>query len=1284
MPIARLSASLRSLLANRALRRFLRAAGWLVAVGYFVFALLVLTLRYAVLPQIENYRGDIEAALSRSLQLPVSIAAIDAGWNGLRPRLGIRGLAIRDAAGRPALGFDNVEAELSWSSLWHFGLHLQQLEIVNPDLDIRRDAAGRYFVAGLEVGPAGGDDRFTDWLLAQNRIVVRDATLRWHDEQRGAPVLALQKLNFDLRNDGSRHRFGFTAEPPPELAARLDVRGDFRGRDLDVLESWKGDAYAELDYADLAVWRTWVDYPFDLPRGSGGLRLWLSFAQARPTAITADLRLTDVRLRLGADLPYLELAEVAGRLGGRLIDNGYEAELKRLSLATRDGIRIDPADVRLRLLAATANRLPGGEFEANGFDLGALADLAGHLPLAPAVREQLAAYDPRGRLNDLKLAWTGTPEDLKSWRLRGDFLGLALAARGKQPGFAGLSGSVEGNEKGGSIRLDSHNAALDLPAVFPEPRLALDALAAQATWKTGPEGIEINLARADFQNRDAAGDAAGRYRLGPAGGPGEIDLTAKLSRGHGNAVWRYMPLAVGKDVRDWLKAAITEGQADEATLRLRGDLAKFPFRDGKDGLFQVKGRFHGATLRYAASWPEIRDIQGELLFEGVRMLISGHKGNILGAGLSGVTAEIADLEVPEEMLIVAGKAAGPTAEFLKFIEASPVGERIDHFTEDMTAAGNGELNLKLLLPLRRIADSKVEGRYRFANNRLVPDPGLPPLTDVNGELQFTSSRLDAQKIKAVMFGAPMTVDVATAGDGNVVIKAAGSFAMGNLRQQLGHPVFDHLAGSAPWTGNVKVRKKSAEVRIESTLQGVSSSLPEPFNKTTVDSLPLVFERKPGTAGRDLTTLSLGEVLKLQLQRRTDQNAIERGAVAIGGAALRLPEKGIGVAVQAKRLDADFWRRLANGGNGGGSSAELPVTQADLRTEELIAFGRSIANLRLTAVRSGNAWKADLKSRDAAGTLEWDGRGAGRISGRLAQLVIAEAASTTAGGSHEAPEEMPAIDLAIDRFVFHGKEFGSVKLKAENAKDGYWNAKVDIGNEDASLTGEGRWRPSPTAPETRLDFKLTAKSIEKLLARMGYPDALRRGAGNAEGSLSWSGSPVGIDYPSLAGNVKFEATNGQFNKLEPGVGRLLGVISLQSLPRRLTLDFRDIFSEGFAFDAIAGDAAVTRGIMETKNLHIYGPAAKVSMSGSVNLAAETQDLKVRVQPTIGETVATGVLLAHPATGAATWVINKLFGNPLDQAFSFEYAVTGPWADPKVEKVQGPQAPAAKEAKDGGTP
>jgi uncharacterized protein (TIGR02099 family) len=1263
-------------------RRILRIAGWLAGGVYLAFAVLALVLRYGILPQIENYRGDVAAALSQSLGLPVSIRAIDAGWNGLRPRLGIHGFEIRDKAGRPALGFENVEAELAWSSVWHLGLRLHRLEIVAPDLDIRRDKAGHLFVAGLEMSAASADSGFSDWLLAQDHVVVRNAAVRWHDELRDAPLLDLQKLNFDLQNSGSRHRFGFTAEPPKALAARLDVRGDFKGRDIDVLESWKGDLYAELDYADLAVWRTWVDYPVELPRGSGGLRLWLSFAQMVPTGFTADVRLADVQVRLGPALPMLDLVALDGRLAGQRTAEGIEVVTKQLTLATREGIRVEPTDLRLSYHPAAANRAAWGEIETNGLDLGTLAALAAYLPLDESLRAQLATYAPQGRLLGVKAAWSGVPGAIATWRAKGRFENLGLAAKDARPGFAGISGSIDGNERGGTLALDSRHAAIELPSVFADPRIALDALGVQANWKEEAGGIDVQIVRADFHNEDATGEASGHYRIGAGGGPGVIDLDAKLTKGAGSAVWRYMPLVVNKDARDWLKNSIVGGSADEATLRLKGDLAKFPFKDGREGIFQVKGRFHDATLRYAPSWPELRDVEGELLFEGARMLIQGHKGDILGVAIGPVTAEIPDLESGEELMTISGKAAGATANFLKFVEQSPVGTRIDHFTEDMTAAGNGELDLKLTMPLRHIVDTKVDGHYRFVGNKLSPDPDLPPFTEVNGELHFSADRLDAQKVHAAIFGTPLTVDVATAGDGNVVVKAAGSVAIRSLRQQFDLPLFEHLSGATSWAGTVKVKKKNAEVRIESSLQGIASSLPEPFNKTTNQVLPLVFERKqlPG-AGRDEIDANLGQALKLQLMRRhdADKAVVERGLIAIG-AAPRLPERGVLLALQAKRVDLDFWRRMAGGGSGGG--AGLPLSQLDVQTDELVAFGRSIAGLRLTGVQSGGIWKADIKSRDAAGNLVWDSRGAGRISGHLTQLLLSEStAKNVVAARADMPDEMPAIELAVDRFALGSKEFGALKVKAETAKDGYWNAKFDVRNDDATLEGTGRWRATPT-PDTHLDFKLGVTSIEKLLNRIGYPDAIRRGAAKAEGSLSWSGMPTDPDIPSLGGTLKFEASDGQFKKLEPGVGRLLGIISLQSLPRRLTLDFRDIFSEGFAFDSIAGQATSTYGILDLKNLQISGPAAKVLMAGTIDIAAETQDLKVRVQPALGETVATGVLLVHPAAGAAAWVFNKLFGNPLDKAFAYDYIVTGPWIDPKVEKVAGPSKEAAKNVKEGG--
>jgi uncharacterized protein (TIGR02099 family) len=1243
--------------------------------GYFAFALLLLALRYGVLPQIENYRGDIEASLSRAARLPVRLGGIEAGWSGLRPQLRIHGVQVQDAQGRPALGFDEVEAELSWASLWHLEPRLARIELVTPELDIRRDREGRLFIAGLEVPQETSEEDFSDWLLKQERVVVREAQVRWSDALRDAPTLSLTHLNFELRNSGSRHSFGFTAEPPRELAARLEIRGDFRGRDLDVLEAWKGEAYAELDYADLAAWRTWVDYPVELPRGTGGLRMWLDFANKSLTGLTADIRLADVELRVAPDLPMLELTKLEGRLAGKRQPDGFQAEAKKLTLTTRSGVAIPPTDFNLRFQAAAANRPAQGDFETSGLDLGVLSNLAAHLPFDPLTRQRLADYAPRGRVNQLRFSWGGEPGHLERWKIKGSFDELGLMARDGLPGFHGLAGSIEGDQQGGRLTLDSQKAEMELPGVFAEPRLALDGFGAQATWRASERGIDIQLAKATFQNADAAGEASGTYRLSPQG-PGDIDLSARLSRGSGDAVWRYMPLTVGKDVRDWLRTALVGGHTDDVVLRLKGDLSRFPFRDSKDEIFQVKGRFREATLRYAERWPAIDNIAGELLFEGARMLITAHSGSILGVGIGPVTAEIADLEVMDEILQVQGRASGATAGFLQYIEASPVGERIDHFTEDMQATGNGELNLKMQLPLRRMDASKIEGRYRFAGNQLTVDPDLPPLTDVNGELQFTASRLDAHKIRASLFGAPMTVDVATLGDGNVSVKAAGTLTSRGLRQQYAHPLLDHLTGAAPWTGTVRVKKKNPEVRIETNLVGMASSLPPPFNKTTQDSLPLVFERKPTGSGTDQLAVQFGDAAKLNLLRRHDGTTmqIERGQVAIGTALPKLPERGIAVGVRTQRLDLDTWKSLMSkpaAGKGEGSLAGL--NRVDVQAEEVAAQGRTLHEVKLSASPAGETWKLRIDSREAAGNLDWNGSGPGRLSGHLNRLAIPEGVTEKAVDL-DTSGEMPAVDLVIDHFLLRGKDFGQLKMQGGSGSDGFWSTRLSIRNEDATLEGEGRWRPSGTAPETQLSFKLDTRSIEKLLQRLGYPDAVRRGLASLEGTLTWRGIPFAIDWPSLGGRVKFEAGSGQFNKLEPGVGRLLGILSLQALPRRLILDFRDVFSEGFAFDGIAGEATITRGIIDTQNLVIAGPAARVAMSGSANLVSETQNLKVRVQPSIGDSVATGVLLAHPVTGVTTWVINKLFGNPLDQAFSFEYAVTGSWADPKVEKIAAPTPPA----------
>lgn len=1259
----------------------LRWGGRAILALYFVVAGIVLIGRYLIVPEIDAWRGTIEEKLAAAIGLPVEIGSLSARWTGLHPHLTIEGLQVRDRQNHPALAFDRVEAEVGWPSLLFMELRLHRLEIVAPTLDIRRDSAGVFHVAGLPVR-GEGDSGFADWLLAQYRIVVRDARVVWRDELRGAPPLTLEKLDFALRNLGRHHSFGLTAAPSGGVAAAIDVRANLRGRSLEELRDWEGAGYLDLAGGDLAALAPWVDLPLELTRGRGDVRLWLDFADLAPTAATVDVRLEDLHLRVQPELAPLALARIAGRVAARRSATGYTLEVQGLSLETGAGIVLP--DTQWRLQLESAGRKPGGAVFANRADLGALAALAESFPLPQNVRDGLARFAPHGRLADLELSWQGPAEAPQGWRVKGGFADLALAAYRSLPGFGGFSGRVEGNEAGGKLTLDSRAATLALPAVFPEPTLRFDVLAAEIGWRHAGDRLELRLPRFQFANADARGEATGSYRIATGAaaaeaGLGEIDLSAKLTEASGSAVWRYMPLAVNQDARDWLRQSLRGGRGDGATLRLKGPLDQFPFRGGKQGVFQVKGAFRGAQLDYAPGWPSIAGIDGDLLFEGERMLIRARRGELMGVTLSDVSAEIADLEAPEEILRIVGRARGDTQRFLDFIEASPVGERIDRFTAAMRATGKGDLDLKLTLPLRRVVDTQVQGRYRFADNQLIALPELPPLTAAQGELGFTADRLQAKNLRARFLDLPLRLDIGTQTGGTVRIDLAGSASAAELRRFYGARALDHLSGETAWRGSLSVKKPAAELRIESDLRGLSSSLPEPLNKSAQTSLPLVVQGRID-AQRGEWQATLGEALALRLDRLADG---WRGRVAVGEAAVRqraaLPNRGVALVVHLPQLDADRWRTaFADGGKSAETGDGLPALSAvELKSAELRAAQRSFRNVAVQGTRSGSRWQYSLSSREAEGQLSWDTAGAGRIAGRFARLHLpaAEGAAKDSAGDGSR-SDMPAIDLTVDSLKIGRLALGEARANAEN-RAGVWQAKFEAKQEAARLSGASRWQPGGATPETALDFKLEVDSIEKLLDAMDMPDAVRRGSGSLAGELRWAGSPFDFDLHSLSGRLKTDLDKGQFKKLEPGVGRLLGVLSLQSLPRRITLDFRDIFSEGFAFDSIAGEARIARGVMSTDELRIRGPAAKILLSGQADLNAETQNLKVRVQPALGETLAVGAMIvANPAAGVVAWAAQKLLNDPLDQIFAYEYAVTGPWADPQVTKLsRPPAAPAA---------
>jgi uncharacterized protein (TIGR02099 family) len=1282
--------------ASRSSRRIARVLLWALGVVYFGFIVLVLALRYVILPQVADYRGDVERLLGGALGQAVSIGRIEATWDGINPDLTLYDVSIADAEGRPALAFSRAQAILSWWSVPSAQLKLRMLRIDNPTLNLRRDASGRFFIAGIPLSPDGREDSaFSDWVLAQRRIRVNDAVLVWQDGLRDAPALVLDDLDFALDNDGRHHRFGFTALPPAEFASKIDVRGVLEGRHLGKLETWSGQAYAEIAYADLAVWRHWIDYPVALPRGQGALRTWFSFSAGRLNEITADLALRDAQIRVAEKLPQLDLEAMSGRIGLRFSDKGLAVTGRRVELVTeapRKGesgelLNIEPTDFQVYLERDAEGKPVAGNASVSALDLGRLAQIAAYLPLDEGAREFLSDYAPQGRFSGLTARWAGNSEQVHSFRLKTDFDDFALHAQDEIPGFSGLSGTIETTEKGGSVSLRSKKAMLAIPSVFPEPVIALDTLDADAKWTVSDGEVRAELARLEFSGPDAAGSARGSYRTNGSG-PGIIDLTAALTRGDARAVWRYMPHAVGAGARQWLRESLISGTGSDAKLTLKGDLAYFPFLDKSKGQFLVTVKAHNAVLDYATGWPRIEGVDGELRFEGNGMIIEAQRGTMLGAKLLKTRAEIPDFDKPVSTLIVKGQAEGPTAEFLNFVEKSPVGERIDHVTADMRAAGPGHLDLALTIPLdeAKLGESKIDGRFRMTDNEVTVDPAMPALKQVNGSVAFSASDFRVPEVNATLLGGPLKLRGGSQKDGRVLITANGSINVAQMRKQFDTPLLDNFSGATNYQGEVRINKRDADLVIDSTLVGLASALPAPFNKPAGESLPLRFEKEFLPKGsdaeqRDRISAALGKVATLQLLRRKQSEGfvVERGALAIGRP-LVLPESGMAVAVTAKSVDLDAWRKVsglsADAASGKAATPAKPPSQlasVSIRTPDFVVSGRHLSDFDATVSPAGNSWKVAFSSTQASGSLVWESVAGGKLTARLKRLAVDAVTTPKPEVAAESIKELPALDVIADDFSIGTRRFGRLEVQARNG-GGLWHLdKINTSNPFGGLSGSGVWKVADGKSETQLDFKVESGDTGKLLEQLGYPGAVRAGVTTLEGRVGWTGPPTDLDYDTLNGQMKLEAAKGQFVKLDPGAaGKLLGLISLQGLPRRISLDFKDVFSEGFAFDKITSSLEVNHGQMRTDRLQIDGPSARVVMSGEVDLRRETQHLFVNVQPELGGTAALGVALVSPVAGVATWFAHKLLQNPLNHMFGFNYLVTGTWEDPKVEKLAAAEA------------
>lgn len=1268
-----------ALLRNPWLRRLARLAAYLGAGGAVVFAALLLALRFWVIPHIEDYRSDVVAALTRAVGEKVEIGSLSAGWDGWNPTLALTDLKVIDASGKAVLRLPKVSNSISWKSLFVLDLRLRSLDIERPQLQIRRDENGRLHMAGLTIDPNvhGDDTRLSDWLLRQRSVRVRDALILWQDDMRHAPQLVLDRVNFRLESKGSRHRFGLSGIPPEELAAPLDLRGEVYG---DSFKSWQqgsGKFYLRLDYAELAAWGEWIPLPLLVASGKGALRLWVDVDRARVTQLVADVEMRDLRTRLRPDLPELALEFVRGRIGWRNADSKLELFTRELAFRDREATVLAATDFSFRL-DQTHPEAPAGEMSVNQLALQPLSHLARYLPLEQSVRDQLARYAPQGALEQATLRWIGDIAHPSSYAFKAQALQVGVSPVDDMPGIANLTASVDATSERGSLQLASKNLMLTFPHIFEAP-LAFDSVQGSTSWRFDKEGLKLKLDKLEFANTHAAGSASGEYRAQP-GGPGWIDVSAQLTRADGSHVYEYLPITLSARVREWVHDAVRAGNVSEARFKLKGDLREFPFVNDRGGTLQVEAKVNEAVLDYAPGWPRLEHIRGDVRFHGTRVEITSEECDTLSVHVGKTSVIVPDML--HTRLLIQGEAYDQTKDFLAYIDASPVAGMIDRVTSGIQATGNGKLDLRLELPLAKLADTRVAGEYQFINDRIAFDEDMPELSQVSGKLLFTEKGVRSNLAAGDVLGGPGNIQITSAG-GIVHVSARGTSDLALLRKRYTTPVLRQLSGKTDWQLALDVRDGGTQWNFESALHGAVIDLPAPFTKPAASTLPLKVIKTRNEQGQDLLVATFGRVAQLQLLRKAaakpgEKPPIDRAVMSFGDIRVDPDRPGLWLVGRLEQLDMDQWLALKPfaGQSDGSLPLALPLGGGDLQIANLTLLGKHYTNWRLSAGTHDHNWRVQVQSADVAGNFTWQASSPaqpnGKLVARLTRLKIprdveAEGSSKNAPmGEAQASADWPALDVVSDTFVMKDKDLGKLELSAHPEEADWSIDRFALLNADGALHASGQWRSGLRGQSTHVDLAIDAKDAGAYLERFGYPHAIKGAPSTLKGRLTWQGAPQSIDYPSLSGQLKLESGKGQFTKLDPGLGKLLGVLSLQALPRRITLDFHDVFSEGFAFDEIIGDVKIASGVISTTNFRIAGPAARVELAGDANIAAETQNLRVKVLPSLSTGAALGAAIVNPLIGGAVYLGSKVLKDPIDQMFAYEYRISGTWSDPHVEK------------------
>lgn len=1270
-------------------RRIWKGLAALVAAAVILCATVIGVFRLFA-PLVPGYRAEVERWATKALERPVNITGMGARWDWHGPEITLDDVKLYSHDGsHVVITARQIRLGVTLRALLHGAFSApSRITLIEPQLAVVRDETGAYRLRGF--GDASGQTNSTDWRRALNdafnqpaEVIVRDGSVTLLDMRQRATAFVFSGVDIELDNTVDTHRVSLKARLPAAFGRALAITADVQGAGLHP-ESWHwqiGISGEALDVPRFLYY--WPEYHKRFANGVLDLDGDATGDGAHITQLTARINAHDLS-SAGVSAPGFTM--LSGAIAWTRTEHGWQLNGRNILLA--QGAQHWPLSHFELAHDTDAQGDETWQATASFLRLQDLDVLLNWLPSSLRDKTQrVQALAPQGEVSNLNLGLRWQGQSLATWSASGRFHDLGVRAEGAIPGFSGMDGELALDQRGGTLTLATRNGALSFPHLFRGP---LYAGVLNADFKFTHDAAGWRIASDDIavKNQDGSATGKGSFLLPADGSSPRLDLDAVVTDGDVRNKSAYFPVGImPKPVVDWLDSAIVSGQVPQATLSVHGRLADFPYDQGK-GLFDIRFHLLHGVLDYADGWPKLENLDAEVEFrnQGLSTTLTG--GSILGDNIAGSKAGFADLRTG--VLRIDGSARGGAQASLAFLRDGPLKSRFGHYLDHVVASGRSDVTLHLVLPVDQADKFTLDGnaRLREVSVGIQNSPGWS-LSQVHGDVHFTGSGISGNNIQGVLLGVPVTLELRPGSgtdEDTTLFEAHGGADGAALGTALGLPVKDALRGAMAWTAHGRIPNNPAAgtagltLDVASDLRGLDINLPPPFAKSANASAP----SSVSLAVHDGGALQLGigyaqqAAAELRFVSGDDGLRFDRGAIRLGGDQPVLPDApGLSVSGKLDVFDTDAWQAWLGGGAETASVPRLPayLQHLDLHVETFSGFGQTLHGLHLRLDRGEDAWQIALASAAAGGqvTLPFTLDAAHPIVADMDHVIWRHeksAADTTASvpRSYD-PRRIPALRFSSKLLQFGGVSLTGVQAVLTPRPDGVHLADLKVDGRTFKASASGSWTVQPDgAQHSHLKAQLDSSDIQQTLKAFGYAPGITGDKGELQADIDWDGGPFADIVSSLNGKVQVKLANGQLLEVQPGAGRIFGLLSLNALPRRLLLNFSDVFGKGFGYDHIEGNFTLQNGDAYTRDLTISGPAAKIHMIGRIGLAQHDFDEALIVNASVGSTLPIlGALAGGVGVGAVVWLLTEVFKKPLTAAGEVRYRLTGPWDNPKLEKV-----------------